>query len=96
MFNRKVLDEAVRNLFRADIAQRAAFLVVRVDRADNMGMVASQIDENFHNSEAETETETESDSVAGVITTIGNVKTIIYSLCVVILLTVPRQHKLDR
>jgi putative ABC transport system permease protein len=87
MFNRKLLDEAVKNLFGADIAQNAAFLVVRVDRAENMGLVASRIDENFRNSEAETETETESDSVAGVITSIGNVKTIIYSLCVAILVT---------
>ena len=53
-----------------------------------MGLVASAIDENFHNSEAETETETESDAVAGVVSGIGDVKPIIYGLCVVILLTV--------
>ena len=87
MFNRKLFDDAVKNLFGNDIAQYASFLVVRVDRAENMGLVASQIDENFHNSEAETETETESNAVAGVVTNIGDVKTIIYSLCLVILLT---------
>jgi putative ABC transport system permease protein len=87
-FNRGLLDDAIKNLFGADIQNRAAFLVVRVDSADNMGLVASAIDENFHNSEAETETETESDAVAGVVSGIGDVKPIIYGLCVVILLTV--------
>ena len=87
-FNRALLDDAIKNLYGADIQDRAAFLVVRVDRAENMGLVANEVDENFHNSEAETETETESDAVAGVITSIGDVKTIIYSLCMVILLTV--------
>ena len=87
MFNRKLIDDAVKKLFGENIAQNAAFLVVRVDRAENMGLVASQIDENFHNSEAETETETESDAVAGVVTNICSVKTIIYSLCLVIQLT---------
>ena len=83
-----MIDDAVLNLFGVDNRDRAAFLVVRVDRAENMGLVASEIDENFHNSEAETETNTESDSVANVITTIGDVKTIVYSLCLVVLLTV--------
>ena len=87
-FNRGLFDDAIKNLFGADIANRASFLVVRVDRPENMGLVASAIDENFYNSEAETETETESDSVAGVVSGIGDVKPIIYGLCVVILLTV--------
>ncbi len=87
-FNRGLFDDAIKNLFGADIANRASFLVVRVDRPENMGLVASAIDENFHNSEAETETETESDSVAGVVSGIGDVKPIIYGLCIVILLTV--------
>lgn len=53
-----------------------------------MGLVANVIDENFHNSEAETETTTESDSLANVVTAIGSIRTIIYSLCVVVMLTV--------
>ncbi|HUY28551.1 MAG TPA: FtsX-like permease family protein [Candidatus Binataceae bacterium] len=86
-FNRGLFDDAIKNLFGADIQNRASFLVVRVDRAENMGMVASAIDENFRNSDAETETETESGSVARVISGIGDVKPIIYGLCLVILLT---------
>jgi len=88
LFDRRMLDEAVKNLYGADIQERANFLVVRVDRAENMGLVANVIDENFHNSDAETETATESDSLANVVTAIGSIHTIIYSLCVVVLLTV--------
>jgi putative ABC transport system permease protein len=88
LFNRLLLDDAVKNAYGVDIRDRAAFLAVRVDRAENMGMVASQIDEAFHNSEAETETITESDTLANYVTAIGNVRTIIYSLCIVVLLTV--------
>ncbi len=88
LFDRRMLDDAVKNLYGANIQNYAAFLLVRVDRAENMGLVASEIDENFHNSDAETETTTESDSIANVVTAIGNIRTIIYSLCVVVLLTV--------
>ncbi len=85
-FNSKLLD--VEHFYGSYYADRAAFIVVRVDRPENMGPVAVEIDENFHNSEAETQTNTESDSVANVITGIGDVRTIIYSLCLVVLATV--------
>jgi putative ABC transport system permease protein len=87
-FHRIMLDDAVKNLFGVNLQDAAAFLVVRVDRVQNMGLVVSEIDENYRNSWAETDTNTESDSVADVVTSIGDVKAIIYSLCVVILLTV--------
>jgi putative ABC transport system permease protein len=88
LFDRRMLDDAVKNLYGANIQDRASFLMVRVDRVENMGLVANEIDENFHNSDAETETTTESDSVANVVSAIGNIRTIIYSLCMVVLLTV--------
>ncbi|HEY6419537.1 MAG TPA: FtsX-like permease family protein [Candidatus Binataceae bacterium] len=88
LFDRRMLDDAVKNIYGADIQDRASFIMVRVDRAENMGLVANEIDENFHNSDAETETTTESDSVANVVSAIGNIRTIIYSLCMVVLLTV--------
>jgi putative ABC transport system permease protein len=53
-----------------------------------MDQVIAEIDENFHNSEAETETTDESDALASVVTGIGDIKTIMYSLCVVVLVTV--------
>ncbi len=83
-----MLDDAVKNLYGMDLQDRASFLVVRVDRAENMGMVAEHIDENFRNSDAETQTDTESNSVANVVTSLGNIRAIIYSLCVVVLITV--------
>lgn len=87
-FDRRLLDDAVKNLYGVDVQDRASFLVVRVDSAENMAMVADHIDENFRNSDAETETDTESNSVANVVTSLGNVRAIIYSLCVVVLITV--------
>jgi putative ABC transport system permease protein len=87
-FDRRMLDDAVKNLYGADIQDRASFIMVRVDRAENMGLVANEMDENFHNSDSETETTTETDAVANVVTAIGSIRTIIYSLCTVVLLTV--------
>jgi putative ABC transport system permease protein len=88
LFDRTMLDDAVKKTYGADIQDRASFIVVKVDRVENMGLVANEIDENFHNSDAETETTTESDSVANVVSAIGDIRTIIYSLCTVVMLTV--------
>jgi len=88
LFDRRMLDDAVKKVYGAYIADRASFIVVKVDRVENMGLVANEIDENFHNSDAETETATESDTVANAVTAIGNIRTIIYSLCLVVMLTV--------
>src|SRR6516164_3074786 len=43
---------------------------------------------NFHNSDAETETTEESDALASAVTGIGDIKTIMYSFCMVVLVTV--------
>lgn len=88
LFDRRMFDDAVNKVYGANIQDRASFLLVRVDQTENMGLVATEIDENFHNSDAETETTTESNSVANVVSAIGNIRTIIYSLCIVVLLTV--------
>jgi putative ABC transport system permease protein len=87
-FNRKLFDEAIKNAYGVDTQDRASFLAVKVDRADNMDRVIAEIDDNFHNSEAETETTEESDALASVVTGIGDVKTIMYSVSIVVLLTV--------
>ncbi|MFZ1890201.1 MAG: FtsX-like permease family protein [Candidatus Binataceae bacterium] len=88
LFDRRMFDDAVNKVYGANIQDRASFLLVRVDRTENMGLVATEIDDNFHNSDAETETTTESNSVANVVSAIGNIRTIIYSLCIVVVLTV--------
>lgn len=87
-FDRRLLDEAVKNAYGLDVQDRASFLGVKVDRAENMDSVIAEIDENFHNSEGQTETNTESDSLKDVITGIGDVRTIMYSISVVVLVTV--------
>lgn len=88
LFDRRVLDDAVKDAFGVDTTDRASFLTTRVDRAEDMDQVIAEIDENFHNSDAETETTEESDALASVVTGIGDIKTIMYSLCVVVLVTV--------
>lgn len=87
-FNRQLFDQGVKDAYGVDTQDRASFLAVKVDRAANMDQVTAEIDETFHNSEAETETTDESDALASVVTGIGDVKTIMYSLCIVVLLTV--------
>jgi ABC-type lipoprotein release transport system permease subunit len=87
-FNRQLLDDAVKGLYGVDIQTRATFIAVRVDRAENLGAVADSIDESFHNGEFETDTLTESDTLANYVSAIGDVRTIIYALCLVVLMTV--------
>jgi putative ABC transport system permease protein len=87
-FDRRVLDDAVKDAFGVDTTDRASFLATKVDRAENMDQVIAEIDENFHNSDAETETTEESDALASAVTGIGDIKTIMYSLCIVVLVTV--------
>jgi putative ABC transport system permease protein len=66
----------------------AARLMIRVDSADETGPVARAIDERYRNSEAETRSQTESDTLANGLSNIGNIRAIIFSLVVVVLLTV--------
>jgi putative ABC transport system permease protein len=88
LFDRRVFDDAVKDAFGVDASDRASFLTTKVDRAENMDQVIEEIDENFHNSEAETETTEESAALASVVTGVGDIKTIMYSLCIVVLVTV--------
>jgi putative ABC transport system permease protein len=87
-FDRRLFDEAVKNAYGVDVQERASFLAVKVDRAENMDRVGAEIDETYHNSEAETETTEETAALNSVITGIGDVKTIMYSVSIVVLLTV--------
>ena len=87
-FDRRLFDEAAKNAYGVDIQDRASFLAVKVDSAENMDSVIAEIDENFHNSEGQTETTPESDALNSVITGVGDVKTIMYSISIVVLLTV--------
>jgi putative ABC transport system permease protein len=88
LFDRRMFDDAVKDAFGVDTSNRATFLSVKVDRPENMDLVTGEIDENFHNSDAETETTPESDALASVVSGVGDIKTIMYSLCLVVLVTV--------
>jgi putative ABC transport system permease protein len=87
-FDRRLFDEAVKNTYGVDIQNRATFLAVKVDHAENMNSVIAEIDENFHNSEGQTETTEETAALNSVITGIGDVRTIMYSVCIVVLITI--------
>jgi putative ABC transport system permease protein len=64
------------------------FLMARVGSAEEIPGVIKAIDDHFHNSDFETRTVTESDSIAGGLSELGDVRGIVFSLSVVVLLTV--------
>jgi hypothetical protein len=41
LFDRRQLDDAVKNAYGVDLQDRASFLLVKVDRAENMGLVTT-------------------------------------------------------
>ncbi len=86
-FRRDYLEEARREAGLPD-PDLAMNLVVRVDRADEVAPLIREIDATFHNSDFETRTLTESDALAGGLSILGNVRAIILSLCVIVILTV--------
>ena len=87
-FDRRLFDDAVKGTYGSNTQDFASFLAVKVDRRENMDQAIGEIDENFHNSEAETETTDESDALNSVITNVGDVRAIAFSLCGVVLVTV--------
>jgi putative ABC transport system permease protein len=87
IIRRDYLIETVTNFgFKNEI--RPLILAVGVDRAEHIGMVIKEIDENFANSDDETLTATESDSIANALSFFGNIRAVIYSLCVIVLISV--------
>jgi len=63
-------------------------IIVRATSNDAMGSLAKMIDEHFANSDAETRTMTESDALSSGLSAIGNIRAIVFALCLVVLLTV--------
>ncbi|HYL57933.1 MAG TPA: ABC transporter permease, partial [Candidatus Acidoferrales bacterium] len=63
-------------------------IIVRADSAATLAPLAKQIDAHFKNSDYETRTMTESDALASGLSALGNVRGIVLSLCIVVLLTV--------
>jgi putative ABC transport system permease protein len=88
VFRRELLDQAVHGAYGVDISDRATFIAVRVDKAEDIPLVIDEIDGRFHNSEYETSTITESDALANAVSAIADLRTIIASLCAVVVITV--------
>jgi putative ABC transport system permease protein len=63
-------------------------LVVRVDSPEHVGALIGEIDENFRNSGYETRTLTESDALVGGLSTFGDIRAVVFVLCVIVILTV--------
>jgi putative ABC transport system permease protein len=88
MFHRDYLVEAEKARGISEDARPASLLVTRVDRIDNVPTVIREIDDTFHNSDFETATMTESEAVAGLLSTVGDIREIVYTLFAVILVVV--------
>ncbi|MGO9451757.1 MAG: ABC transporter permease [Candidatus Binataceae bacterium] len=88
LIRRDYLTDTIKSAGQTGLDGIATRLIVRVDTADNLGQVARVIDETYHNSDNETRSQTESDFIAGGLANIGNIRAIILSLIVVVLLTV--------
>jgi putative ABC transport system permease protein len=63
-------------------------IIVRANSNDAMGPLAKQIDEHFANSDHETRTMTESDALSSGLSALGNIRQIVFALCLIVLLTV--------
>src|SRR5260370_37608938 len=63
-------------------------IIGRTTSNDALATHAKQIDEHFANSDAETRTMTESDALSSGLSAIGNIRAIVFALCLVVLLTV--------
>jgi putative ABC transport system permease protein len=63
-------------------------IIVRADSSSDFVPLAKEIDEHFRNSDFETRTMTESDALSGGLSALGNIRGIVYALCVVVVLTV--------
>ncbi len=85
-FRRDYLEE-VRTANGYPGAGLATDLVVRVDRSEHLNALAHLIDENFRNSDYETRTLTESDALAAGLSALGDLRGIVLSLCVLVILT---------
>ncbi len=63
-------------------------LVVRTDSAERLSGLARQIDDHFNNSDYQTRTVTESDALAANLSAVGNIRTIVVALGIIVILTV--------
>lgn len=87
-FRRDYLVEAEKAIGISEQQHPPALLATRVGSEGEIPLVIHRIDEIFHNSDFETATMTESEAMAGLMSTVGNVRGIVYAMFVMILVTV--------
>jgi putative ABC transport system permease protein len=63
-------------------------IIIRATSAGTMASLSKMIDEHFANSDYETRSMTESDALSSGLSAIGNIRAIVFALCLVVLLTV--------
>ncbi len=88
MFRRDYLVESEKAIGIPEVKHPAGLLVTRVKSAGDVPQVIREIDETFHNSDFETVTMTESDAISGLLSTVGDIRTIVYSIFFIILVTI--------
>jgi putative ABC transport system permease protein len=85
-FRRDYLEEA-RRAIGYPHPELALNLVVRVNSPDHVDSLIKEIDSYFRNSDYETRTLTESDALAGGLSSIGDIRAIVLSLCAIVITT---------
>ena len=88
MFRRDYLVDAEKGIGIPEEKHPAGFLVTRVSSAALVPAVVREIDRATHNSDYETATMTESEAIAGLMSTVGDIRGIVRGVSVVIALTV--------
>ncbi|MDO8433591.1 MAG: ABC transporter permease [Candidatus Binatus sp.] len=85
-FRRDYLEEARRAIGHPN-PDLALNLVVRVNSPAQVDSLIKEIDRYFRNSDYETRTLTESDALAGGLSSVGDIRAIVLSLCAIVILT---------
>jgi putative ABC transport system permease protein len=85
-FRRDYLEEARRAIGHPN-ADLALNLVVRVTAPAQVDPLIREIDRYFRNSDYETRTLTESDALAGGLSSVGDIRAIVISLCAIVIAT---------
>lgn len=82
-FHAKYLEEAV-PWFKG----QAGWYAAQVDSAENVALASKQIDDMFHNSPLQTKTESEKAFQLGFVSSLGNVKAFILSICAAVVFAI--------
>jgi putative ABC transport system permease protein len=87
LFRRDYLTQARKAIGKPE-NDRVRLLVVRADRTSRIPQLIAEIDRTFHNSDFETRTITEGGAIAATISSVGDLRVIVYSLSVIVMVTV--------